>query len=223
MLDNLAVNRVVTLSKAEAARQELRRLILRDELPGNTVLNQEQIAAQLGVSTTPLREALRMLESEGLVTNRGHGHVVVTEVDASELPDLYVVKEELDCLAASEAARRAQPGDLEAMRAALAVQSSPDLTHADEWAINAAFHRTIIRATHNDILIEQLARLYEQYARHKRLFTEVVFFDETAQREHASMVTAIEERRARDAAAHMRAHYARGRDTISLERATPLP
>jgi DNA-binding GntR family transcriptional regulator len=222
MPEKAIVSRVVTLSKAEAVRQELRRLILHNELPGNTVLNQEQLAVQLGVSTTPLREALRTLESEGLVTNRGHG-LMVTEVDASELPNLYIVKEELDCLAASEAAHRALPADVKMMRAALAVKKSPDLTAADEWAINADFHKTIIRATHNDVLIEHLDRLYEQYARHKRLFTEVVFFDRTARREHREMVTAITERRARDAAGLMRAHYARGRDTIALQPATVVP
>src|SRR4051812_45764588 len=94
------------VSKADAVYAEVRRRILDGELAAGSSVNQEQFAAQLGVSTTPLREALRRLESEGFVRTVAHRDVVVAPLDRNELVALYEVREELDPLAASLAAKR---------------------------------------------------------------------------------------------------------------------
>jgi DNA-binding GntR family transcriptional regulator len=213
LLSSGVVNRVVTQTKADATYAEIRRLILGGKLAGGTVINQEQLAATLGVSTTPLREALRRLEAESLVEPASKGQVVVTEVNIAELPQIYVVREELDCLAARLAGSAATSEDHAALRTALDVAPTVTDTHLDAWSANGAFHRTIHAATHNPVLIDTLARIYLQYDRYNTAFTEYVL-DETARREHVAMVSAIEQGRGDQADALMRAHYAHGWQTV---------
>lgn len=86
-------------SKAYAAYVELRRRILEGHLEAGAPVNQEQLASDLGVSTTPLREALRSLETEGFVRTRTHRDVIVAPLDHEELLQLYQVRGHLDCLA----------------------------------------------------------------------------------------------------------------------------
>jgi len=221
VLTNTGINRVVTQTKADATYAELRRLILEGEFPGGTILNQEQLAETLGVSTTPLREALRRLEAESLVETRSKGQVMVTEVDPAKLPHLYVVREQLDCLAARLAAQAATPDDLAALRAALEVVPGAGASHLDYWAANVAFHRTIHVAAHNPVLSEVIDRVYQQYDRYNATFTQYVL-DDTARHEHAAMVAAIEEVRADDVEALMRTHYEHGRRFLPEQPAAHL-
>lgn len=201
---------MVFQTKADATYAEMRRLILQGRFPGNAVLNQEQLAVTLGVSTTPLREALRRLEAETLVEFCGKGQVMVTEVDPAKLPDLYVVREQLDCLAGRLAAEAATLDDIKALKAALLVQPPAGATHLDYWAANVEFHRTIHVASHNAVLRDTVDRIYLQYDRYNAVFVRYVL-DDIAQREHEAMVVAIEARRADDVEALMRAHYEHGR------------
>jgi GntR family transcriptional regulator, vanillate catabolism transcriptional regulator len=85
----------------------LRQLILDQELPPGTALLQTELAEKLGVSRTPLREAFRILEREGLVkVANGNRTIEVARFDANELRDLYEVREVIDGLAARLLARK---------------------------------------------------------------------------------------------------------------------
>ena len=163
-----------------------------------------------GVSTTPLREALRRLEAESLVESHSRGQVVVTKADLAKLPYLYVVREQLDCLAGRLAAQARTSEDVRALRAAIEVTPGPNATHLDYWAVNVAFHRTIHAAAHNPVLSEVINRVYLQYDRYNASFVEYVL-DDVARQEHTAMVTAIEEKRADDTEALIRQHYEHGR------------
>src|SRR3954465_1577962 len=87
---------MVGLTKAQAVYSELRRMILNGELAPGHEVNQEGMAATLGVSITPLREALRRLEMEGLVRLKAHRTVIIPPLTREELVQLYVIRIELD-------------------------------------------------------------------------------------------------------------------------------
>lgn len=106
-------------TKGELAYRRVRTLLLSGELPPGAVLHQSTLARTIGVSTTPLREALRRLEQEGLVELDAHRDARVTPLDATEARNLVEVRRGLDPLAASLAAERRTVDDLGAMRAAL--------------------------------------------------------------------------------------------------------
>lgn len=100
---------------AEALRE---RIYAGDYAPG-AILRQEHIAAEFGISRTPLREALRVLERDGLVIHLRSG-VRVASADLTRLIDAYAVREVLDGVAARFAAERASDADIAKLRAHVA-------------------------------------------------------------------------------------------------------
>jgi DNA-binding GntR family transcriptional regulator len=156
---------VVYRSKAHAAYQELRRRILNGELEAGAALNQEELAAELGVSTTPLREALRSLESEGWVKSRTHRDVVVAPLDPQEVIDLFEVRRHLDGLAARLAAQNQDEESREQIKRATVEVSKKS---KDPVAANRRFHRAIYLASGNQVLIDVLDSLWNRSDRYRR-------------------------------------------------------
>src|SRR3954469_1508438 len=106
-------------TKSDLAYTRVRRLILSGELEPGAVLPQASLAQTIGISTTPLREALRRLKQEGLVELDAHRDARVRPLDATEARDLLELRRTLDPLAASLAAQRRTEADVDDVRAAL--------------------------------------------------------------------------------------------------------
>src|SRR6266545_115587 len=87
-------------TKAEAAYEEIRQRILAGIFEPSAALNQEALAPELGVSVTPVREAVRRLEAEGLVRFEAHKTVIVAPLSRTELSELYDIRLKLDPYAA---------------------------------------------------------------------------------------------------------------------------
>lgn len=133
----------------------LRRAILGGALPGGARLVQADIAAQLSVSTTPVREALRDLAAEGLVVFRPHIGAVVRELDFEELAELYEIRKALEPLAMRRAAARITPDELGsagALLRAMEAESDP----AAWAALNRTFHGIIEEAAHAAFITSML-------------------------------------------------------------------
>lgn len=138
----------------DRATEVLRQAIVTGHLRPGARLVQEQLANELGVSRTPLREALRRLEQEGLVRVSGNRGLAVTELSPEGLLDNYDVREVLDGLAARLAAARISPGE-QAELQSLHQRSAESIEEWDpeEWmASNAEFHRFILRCAHSPAL-----------------------------------------------------------------------
>jgi DNA-binding GntR family transcriptional regulator len=95
----------------------LRRAVLTRQITPGTRLVEVELAARLGVSRTPVREALRKLESDGFATRARGGGLEATQISAQEIADLFLVRGELDRLAARLACERANPDDWAGLRA----------------------------------------------------------------------------------------------------------
>lgn len=123
----------------------LRRAILSGRLPGGTRLVQSEIAAQLNVSTTPVREALRDLAADELIRFDPHRGGIVTTIDAEEFHEIYEIRELLEPLALRRAAERISDAELEAADA-LAAELERE-TDPGMWAeLNWHFHRLLVQA-----------------------------------------------------------------------------
>jgi DNA-binding GntR family transcriptional regulator len=141
-------------TKSDVAYRQVRQRILSGELEPGATLHQRELAAQIGISTTPLREALRRLMTEGLVELDAHRDARVAALRAEEARDLLELRRSLDPLAAELAAQRRTSSDLQAIRAAH--EGLEPLTAApssEHLAAHRAFHTAIYRASHNDLLI----------------------------------------------------------------------
>lgn len=138
----------------------LRRGITTGYLVGGTRLVQPRIAEALGVSTTPVREALRQLAAEGLVQMDVHGSAVVHELSRSELVEVYELRRLLEPIAIVRAAKEATEASLvEAVELVTAMQQ---VESAAVWSeINARFHSVIERAAGSPRLAAVLRQLHE--------------------------------------------------------------
>src|SRR5213594_3006210 len=104
---------------AEAALDELREAIVLGELVPGTPLRLEDLAASLGMSISPIREAVRQLEALGLAKHVPHQGAKVLDFDIDELRDLFEVRLALESLAVRRAAERFSDADAEAARSHL--------------------------------------------------------------------------------------------------------
>jgi DNA-binding GntR family transcriptional regulator len=133
----------------EAVLAEVRRRILAGSLPAGAPLRQEELAAELGVSRLPLREALRVLESEGLVEHAPHrGHRVVA-LTLADLEETYHLRSLIEDDLARRATIAAGPEHVARMRAAHAeladLEASVDPDPAALAAANRRFHWAVLR------------------------------------------------------------------------------
>ncbi|MFE9327544.1 GntR family transcriptional regulator [Nocardia sp. NPDC052278] len=156
---------------ADEIAEVLRRLILQGELRPGQQLLQIQLAERLGVSRTPLREAFRLLEQDGLLRiSNGNKTVEVVDVDPEKLIETYQVREVIDGLAArlaarqglSEAASRRLELSMDRMAAAADRTGGPDL--AEYGVAHADFHLSVGAESGNSRLheFESLVRVSTQ-------------------------------------------------------------
>ena len=143
---------------------------LSGELQPGAVIQQRDLASLIGISTTPLREALKRLKSEGLVELDAHRDARISPLRAEEARDLLELRKSLDPLAAGLAAQRRTNADIQAIRAALAqVDPLPTPPEIGQLVAHRNFHAAIYRASHNDLLIAALEGLWDKADRYRRL------------------------------------------------------
>ncbi|APX25137.1 MAG: GntR family transcriptional regulator [Rhodobacteraceae bacterium] len=153
-----------TLAEQIAAR--LRRSILRGTLPPGAPIKERDSAATMGVSRTPMREAIRILAKEGLVVLRPARSPVVASPTIREIRDQVVVLEALEKLSAQLACSQATQDELDAIAAQHreVAENYDRLDALDAFELDMAFHRQIALASHNPALAEThgayLARLW---------------------------------------------------------------
>jgi DNA-binding GntR family transcriptional regulator len=156
-------------TKSDLAYAVVREKILSGEFAPGQVLNQAILARAIGISTTPLREALRRLKSENLVELDAHRDARVTELTAEEARDLLEVRRSLDPLAAALAAERRTKADIKAIRDAANVQPLRHGFGVEDLDAHRRLHAAIYRASHNDLLIGTLDALWDKADRYRRV------------------------------------------------------
>jgi DNA-binding GntR family transcriptional regulator len=198
-------------TKSDFAYLTLRHRILSGEFAPGQVLNQATLARTIGISTTPLREALRRLKSEGLVDLGAHRDAKVTDLSAEEARDLLEIRRSLDPLAAALAAERRTTADITAIREAAGVEPLLRDSGVDHLVAHRRFHAAIYRASHNELLVTTLDGLWDKADRYRRLGLAVERGREERDRtsqEHARLVECVVAGDAEGAAAVMHEHIA---------------
>jgi DNA-binding GntR family transcriptional regulator len=186
------------------ATQALREAILNGRLAAGARLRQMDLAAQLQISRTPIREALGRLRQEGLISLTSGGGVRVTLLELDEAVELYELREVLDGLAARLAARRASPVALAKLEVALdRMARCLARRNPNQWfGAHVAFHEEIFRAGghtrlqglagvvrlsirhFHPLLLRTQGRLEEAHGEHRRIYEAIAARDaEAAERE----------------------------------------
>jgi len=175
--------------------------------PGDRLVESD-LAERFGVSRTPIREALQRLETQSLLTRDGRS-LIVASLDHNQLAELYVVRAELEGLAASLAARHATDEEVRVLRDM--VENDRELL-GDPQALaraNRRFHKQIHLASHNRFLVQQLDLVHRSMALMATTSLAAAGRDEDALREHDAIVSAIEAHDSETAGDALRAHISK--------------
>jgi DNA-binding GntR family transcriptional regulator len=209
-------------TKSDLAYTRIRGLIVSGDLAPGAVLPQVALAQTIGISTTPLREALRRLKQEGLVELDAHRDARVRPLDGAEARDLLELRGSLDPLAASLAAQRRTEADLAHLRAALdGLEALSTRPSAGQLESHHRFHAAIHRAAHNVLLVEILDGLWVKTDRYRRHGLEAGRSDEERDAratEHRLLFEAVRDGDAQAAAELMSRHVATSLGARSADR-----
>ncbi|MGW2403024.1 GntR family transcriptional regulator [Streptomyces sp. NPDC001739] len=182
------------LSLAERAYRAIRdRLVMLEIRPGAPI-NEDQLAQSLGVGRTPVREALKRLQYERLITTYPRRGTFATDVNITDLAHISEVRLELEPLAAAQAARRATAADRATLTAVRQELESVDSHRrdADElMRLDLQVHRAIYAATHNPYLEDTLVRHDNLATRIWCLFVERMSDMAGHVEEHGPLIEAI--------------------------------
>lgn len=157
--------------------------------PGDRLVESE-LADRFGVSRTPVREALQRLETQAMLVRDGRS-LIVASLDHNQLAELYVVRAELEALAARLAARHASPEEVRVL--SQMVEEDRQNQHDPEALArsNRRFHRQIHLASHNRYLVQQLDLVHRSMALMEKTSLAAEGRSAAALSEHARIVDAI--------------------------------
>lgn len=193
-------------SRSEIAYQKLKQAIQTGALPPGTRIREVEIAERFSISRTPAREAIRRLESEGLISFVPHQGATVSQLDHQATMELYDLREVLEGTAAGFAARHASEAEIEELRELVASEEAIPDDPAKLADLNRLFHSVLYRAAHNRYLERALLGLRDSMALLGGTSLRVQGRYETAHAEHEAMIGAIAARDAVAAETAARAH-----------------
>ena len=217
MEDILKVNVNEYLPLRDVVFNTLRQAILKGELEPGERLMEIQLAERLGVSRTPVREAIRKLELEGLVNMVPRKGAEVASISEKNLRDVLEVRRALEELAVDLACTRLTGEDIKSLKEInkkfQTVMNSKDATIIAET--DEAFHDIIYIGTGNDRLIQMLSNLREQMYRYRLEYVKDKSTRSNLVQEHDVIIQALEERNVEDAKAVIRRHIDNQAVTVS--------
>ena len=191
---------------------QLRELILSGELAGGSRIAELAIVERLGVSRTPVREALQRLETQSMLARDGRS-LIVASLDHNQLAELYVVRAELEGLAAKLAARHATPEEVKVLRD-MVVEDRAHIGNPQALSrANRRFHKQIHLASHNRYLVQQLDLVHRSMALLASTSLAAEGRGETALAEHKAIVDAIGAGDGDGAQTALRAHISKAFET----------
>lgn len=182
----------------EIVFEHLREAIIKGKLRPGERLMEMQLADEMGVSRTPVREAIRKLELEGLVIMIPRRGAYVADLSIKDVAETFEIRSALEALAASLAAERITPEEAEEMERIL-VRIGAAIEEDDMQqlvALDEEYHNLLYKASRNDRLMQILNNLREQIQRFRVTTLAVPGRVRVALQEHRNIAEAISERNA---------------------------
>jgi DNA-binding GntR family transcriptional regulator len=203
--------------KSRAIYLALRERILSNDIEPGTRLVMRDVANHYEASDIPVREALRMLERDGLVETAPYRGARVTSLTAQEVEETYFIRSHLESIATGLAAERITDSELAQldvlmtrMQAAVDAQDGPAFSD-----LNREFHRTIVASCGNDMLRELTMDIWQRHSGFQRVFRMVPGRIATSQSEHEGIMAALHDHDAERAARLALLHKRSVRDAVS--------
>lgn len=155
------MNTAMNQTNAELAYQEIKKRIIRTELEPGAVINESELMESLGYGRTPIREALKRLQSDDLVVVKPRRGIFVSELAITDLTQIFEVRVELEALAVRLACQRINENELKILKNLADLYTEADTDNKDEMInLDGKFHALIREASHNRFLITNLEYYY---------------------------------------------------------------
>lgn len=200
----------------EIVYEELKMQILTGKIVPGTRLMEVELAADMGVSRTPIREAIRKLEKEGLVTIEPRRGAYASQISVKDMVDILEVRQDMEGLAAYFASSRMteeQMADLkrtsDSYNRAVAEGDMDSMI-----AYDTRFHRIIVESCNNNILVHMIEQLQELVLRFRYIYYDDFRRAENMPEEHRKILEAIRDGRAEDARAAADIHIDRLKEMV---------
>ena len=158
-----------TVSLADQVFEHIVRDILSGKYERGEIITEGKLSAELGVSRTPIREALRRLDQEHLIEESGKGSVVIG-ISEKDLEDIFLIRKQLECLAASMAAKNHTDEQLAELKETLELQEFY-VTKADTEHVkymDNKFHRILYKLTGSTVFFDTLVPLHRKIQKYRR-------------------------------------------------------
>lgn len=208
MISGLTIEENAYLPLRDVVFQTLRQAILKGELQPGERLMEIKLAERLGVSRTPIREAIRKLELEGLVVMIPRKGAAVANITEKDTKDVLEVRRTLEMFAVEVACDRITEQQMAELKKAAkefeASKGSMDLIRIAENDMN--FHEIIYEATHNERLVQMLNNLRENMYRYRIEYLKDSNYYDSLVKEHREILEAIEKKDKEYAGICMRNH-----------------
>ena len=198
----------------------LRDAIVNGRLKAGDRIIEDRVCSELRVSRSPLREALRRLEGEGLVTIMPRHGAVVTELTEQDGSDLFAVREVLEGLAARLAAEHVNGQELSELED-ICLSMERAIRAGDTQAVvelNTRFHESVTRASRNRWIRELVTGIKAQIRRIYRSSIEVPDRASSSLAEHRAILDALRQKDAQRAERLAREHVLRAREAVPMSR-----
>jgi DNA-binding GntR family transcriptional regulator len=209
----------------EEAYLTLRRRIIFCQLRPGDNIGEAAVSGVLGISRTPLREALKLLAAEGLVELRAHRGAFVMPIREAEIPAIFEVCAGLERLGAECAAQRMTGDDLAQLRALQAEMEAHYAAAAREayFEVNQRIHTAIVAAARNEVLTTAHQRIFARAERVRFFALEADDRWGASVPEHQDILAALEARDGAQAGALMAAHVIRtGERVLCMLQSNPI-
>ncbi len=190
----------------EIVFESLREAIINGVLEPGERLMEIQLAEEMGVSRTPVREAIRKLELENFVVMIPRKGAYVAGVSHKDIADVFEIRSALEGLAAGLAAERATDEEIEEMKKMIHYHDREDMSLEDIVSTDTDFHALVYQASRNERLIQILENLREQIQRFRATSLSVPGRLKDAISEHSAIVEALARQDVEEAQALATAH-----------------
>jgi DNA-binding GntR family transcriptional regulator len=194
MSNDVEPSMVRTRSRAEFVYESLRDAISDGRIAGGERVREEEVAARLGVSRTPVREALQRLQQRGLLIFGPTRGLVVAQLGHAQVVELYAMREILEGSAARFAARHATTEEIATLyrlQEQLRAAEGDDLLHK---SLNRRFHQAIYEAAHNRYLMQMLDSMLDSFALLQSTTSRLPHRQRNSDEERRRIIAAIEKR-----------------------------
>lgn len=182
-----------TISLADQVFDHLENDILSGKYQRGEILTESKLSAELGVSRTPIREALRRLEQEHIIEESGKGSVVIG-INEKDLEDIFMIRKSLECQVAALAAKNRTDEQLKQLREALEFQEfylnkkDPDQIKL----MDSRFHETLYKLSGSTAFYDTLVPLHKKIQKYRRASVTNSSRAEASVAEHRKIYEAIE-------------------------------